>query len=148
MDTAPLPPPAAAAQLGVSEGTLRRWARIYAEVFEEIPEGDTGGRLYPGEVLERLAAAKVMLNQKRFPSYRAALERLRDELGHGGKQELEPDLADLVSEVQTLKDEVAELRANQVDLKLRLALQGGERPGVIRRAWWFFTGRPEGVAQR
>jgi DNA-binding transcriptional MerR regulator len=81
----------AAERLGVSPSGLRRYAALYEQVHGELPrKHKTQNRLYPGEALERLAAAKQLVEAERYKSILEALEAL--------EQGVRPDLP--VVEVQ------------------------------------------------
>lgn len=67
----------AAERLGVSASGLRRLGAIYAQVHGELPrEQRTEKRIWTGEVVERLAQARALVEMERFRSIKEALEAL------------------------------------------------------------------------
>jgi len=76
---------AAAERLGVSPSGMRRLAVIYEGVHGDLPRkpdvkgniSEASGRLYSGEVLGRLEAARAMVEAERYPTIREALQALR-----------------------------------------------------------------------
>lgn len=55
-------PGEAAKHLGIAEQTLRRWAKLYEVTFGDLPT-DRRGRVYPLEALERMSAARDLLEK-------------------------------------------------------------------------------------
>jgi DNA-binding transcriptional MerR regulator len=114
---------AAAERLGVSPSGLRRYASLYEQVHGELPRKvNTKNRLYPGEALERLAAAKQLVEAERYKSILEALEAL--------EQGVQPDLpATEVQVVGGLQGDTAlalldELRAVRLELvEMRAEMQ-------------------------
>ncbi len=114
---------AAAERLGVSPSGLRRYAALYEKVHGELPRKvNTKNRLYPGETLERLAAAKQLVEAERYKSILEALEAL--------EQGVRPDLP--AAEVQVVgvtgdagKALLEELRAVRAELtEMRAEIRG------------------------
>jgi DNA-binding transcriptional MerR regulator len=64
--------------LGVSDATLRRYARAYERVFDDLRPHGEGPRLFAGQVLDRLSAAKAMQEAGKATSIEQALLMLRD----------------------------------------------------------------------
>ncbi len=74
-----MPPKEAARRLGVASSTLRRLAPTYEAVHGLLPwEGDEagGGRLWPGEAVERVQAARALVAEGRAKSLESALHAL------------------------------------------------------------------------
>ncbi len=137
----------AARRLGVSPSGMRRLAVIYEQVCGDLPRksnaagevSHTSGRLYPGEALERLEAARAMVAAERYPTIREALHGLmRGEPAdmprgvatgsQGGSGEA---LGALLAELREVRAELAALRSEVATLR---ALPGGERlPAVEGR---------------
>ena len=76
-DITVLTPGQAAEAMGVSDVTLRRYARAYERVFDDLTP-DKGGRLFSGQVLDRLTAAKAMQESGQAVSLEQALLMLRE----------------------------------------------------------------------
>jgi DNA-binding transcriptional MerR regulator len=113
----------AAERLGVSPSGLRRLAVIYEEVHGELPRrSKSNNRLWPEEALERLQAARRLLEQDRCKTIFEALEALERGVTPENvsedletpqtvlRQPTEGALQVLIAEIQALRREVAELR--------------------------------------
>ena len=67
-------PAEAERQLGVKGSTLRNYAKAYEQVFEPLPRGGRGERLWSVEALERLSAARTLHQDGKAVSLELALE--------------------------------------------------------------------------
>jgi hypothetical protein len=67
-------PAEAERQLGVKGSTLRNYAKAYEQVFGDLPRGGRGERLWSAEALERLSAARILLQDGKAISLELALE--------------------------------------------------------------------------
>ncbi len=167
------PPREAARLLDVSPSGLRRLAAIYSDLYGELPrdkseQGEHKTRLWPAEALERLRAARALVDAKRWPSIKDALEALeRGEEAPEPAPLATPPAAELVSRIEALAtlpgqvDALAERQAEALELLRHLAdtvtkqsaaierleakleraeaRQHDEQP-VKRRAWWRWWG--------
>ncbi len=145
-----MPPKEAARRLGVASSTLRRLAPTYEAVHGPLPwEGDEagGGRLWPGEAVERVQAARGLVAEGRAKSLESALRALAggapppsgmlarsDEAG-----ELVEALRSELEAVRRGLAEIPELRAEVAALRAELAgavwtLPPGASPERIDRA--------------
>ncbi len=117
---------AAAERLGVSPSGLRRYAALYEKVHGELPRKvNTKNRLYPGEALERLAAAKQLVEAERYKSILEALEAL----GQGVRPDLPAAevqvgvemtgsaVRALLEELRAVRAELAEMRTEMRELR-------------------------------
>ncbi len=114
---------AAAEQVGVSASGLRRLAPIYEQVHGELPRKPrSNNRLWPQAALERLTAARQLVEQERYRTISEALTALArgvetDDLELAPTAALaSPDATQkalelLTSEVRELRQEVAGLKA-------------------------------------
>lgn len=124
-----MPPKEAARRLRVAASTLRRLAPTYEAVHGPLPwEGDEagGGRLWPGEAVERVQAARALVAEGRAKSLESALRALAGgapppsgvlsrpdeaaELVEALRAELEAVRRGL-AEIPALREEVAALRS-------------------------------------
>ncbi len=151
-------PKEAARRLGVAPSTLRRLAPTYEAVHGPLPwEGDEagGGRLWPGEAVERVQAARALVGEGRAKSLESALRALAGgapppsgvlarpdealELVEALRGELEAvrrglaELPELRAEVAALRSELAEARALPPLAEAR-ALPPGANPERIDSA--------------
>lgn len=114
---------AAAEQVGVSASGLRRLAPIYEQVHGELPRKPrSNNRLWPQAALERLTAARQLVEQERYRTISDALTALAHGLEPDDLQ-LEPRAARvspdatqqalelLTLEVRELRQELSEIRA-------------------------------------
>lgn len=70
-----LTPGDVAKKLGVSPSGLRRLAVIYGEVFNELPKDPQGtSRIWPGEAVARLEAARALLAAEQARTIKDALQ--------------------------------------------------------------------------
>ena len=67
------PPAEAMKQLDVADSTLRNYAKAYEGVFEPLPRGPRNERLWSAQALERLSAAKSLMDEGVAASVEAAL---------------------------------------------------------------------------
>lgn len=122
-----LEPATAAKHLGVSASGLRRLGPLYEKVHGELPRKGTGAedkraRLWPQEAVERLQAARDLVDRERYRTISEALKALQSgavdepidlEPGHrhaGADIATQQALQRLLEEMQALRAEVAELR--------------------------------------
>ncbi len=68
-----LTPGDAAQRLGVSASGLKRLAKIYAELYGPLPRDSADNRLWPSDAIERLEAARALVETKRISSIKEAL---------------------------------------------------------------------------
>ncbi len=138
-------PKEAARRLGVAPSTLRRLAPTYEAVHGPLLwEGDEagGGRLWPGEAVERVQAARALVAEGRAKSLESALRALAGGAPPPSGVLARPDQA--LELVEALRDELEavrrglaelpELRAEVAALRSELAaakaLPGAERPSA------------------
>jgi DNA-binding transcriptional MerR regulator len=147
-------PADAAEQLELSPSTLRRYAAAYEDVHEALPRDRQGRRLWTPEALDRLSAAKELLESGAVNSIKAGLERAQHPTDLPERVQLGRDelLAALVAEVQALREEVGELRQKQLEpsetQRMNAYLLGElerrrleDKVKKERRAWWRFWQR-------
>lgn len=144
---------AAGERLDVSPSGLRRLAAIYEGVYGPLPRKGKGGRLFSGEALEALTAARRLVEAERFGTIREALEAFKRgerpdrwletlEAPHAGSQALSEavlgELRALRGEVEALRVEVATSRQLPGGESAREAPRsGGEKDGpLVRAARW------------
>jgi DNA-binding transcriptional MerR regulator len=72
--------------LGISTAMLRRYARVYEEVYGNLPRDRREGRLYTKKDVERLRTARALVLRKRAPSLESALQNLSE----GSKGQVAP----------------------------------------------------------
>jgi hypothetical protein len=112
-------PGLAADKLSASPSGLRRLAKIYEEVHGELPRDGTGGRFWTDEAIERLEAAKALVESSRYRSIKAALEALQEGVEAPSealaKDEPQPDM------MRLLLDELRALRMSNETLHQELA---------------------------
>ncbi len=141
----------AAERLGVSPSGLRRLAVIYEEVHGELPRRPkSNNRLWPEEALERLQAARRLLEQDKCRTIFEALEALERGVTPENvsedletpqtalRQPTEGALQVLIAEIQALRREVAELRQErQLEPATKAEPKEREKHGVfVRFALW------------
>jgi DNA-binding transcriptional MerR regulator len=141
----------AAERLGVSPSGLRRLAVIYEEVHGELPRRPkSNNRLWPEEALERLQAARRLLEQDKCKTIFEALEALERGVTPENvsedletpqtalRQPTEGALQVLIAEIQALRREVAELRQErQLEPATKVEPKEREKHGVlVRLAMW------------
>lgn len=151
-----LTPKQATERLGVSDATLRRYARTYERVFDKVEPGEHG-RLYPAQVLERLSSAKAMQERGQAVSLEQALLMLREGVEAPTPAPIEAEALDLPKDSREalaaiLRDEIreavrAELAGEVEELRklngylleeLRRRTKALEKPK--RRPWWKWWG--------
>jgi DNA-binding transcriptional MerR regulator len=114
-----LTPSQAAEQLGVKAVTLRRYALAYERVFGPLERDPQDNRLYDAEALERLLAARALVDERRAPSLEVALQSL------SGAKALERR-EDLGAKIDALAEMVRQLHEDNLGLRQEL--------GEIRKA--------------
>lgn len=70
------PPGDAARRLDVSPSGLRRYASFYEEIHGELPRDNQGRRMWSGEAVDRLEAAKALMATGKATSIKEALTAL------------------------------------------------------------------------
>jgi transposase-like protein len=121
-----LSPTQAAQALGVSEATLRRWAKLYEEHFGPIATLEQGpgrpGRTYSDQALNQMQAARELLDQQRAATLEQAFRLLSEADGvPEAIQPLAPNPQDiLVLEVQSLRQQLAMQQAMLEELHTKL----------------------------
>lgn len=135
---------AAAERLGVSASGLRRYAALYEQVHGELPRRvNTKSRLYPGEALERLAAARRLVDAERCKSILEGLEALEQGVQldlPGTEVQLVSSLGNdaahtLLGEMRAVREELAAVRAEVRELKALPPADGvsSEGAGLLTR---------------
>lgn len=151
-------PADAAAHLELSSSTLRRYAAAYEGVHEPLPRDRQGRRLWTLGALDRLSAARRVLESGSVQSIKAALEQLNHPTDLPAR--VTPDRDDLLiammAEIRSLRQEVREIKDRQLEApreqnaeleeqrRLNTYLLGelqrrrGEEEATRtrRRAWW------------
>ena len=117
-DITVLTPGQAAEAMGVSDVTLRRYARAYERIFDDL-KLDQGGRLFSGQVLDRLTAAKRMQESGQAVSLEQALLMLREGVEAPVPAKVESDSLDLSEEARgtlaaILRDELRTIIREEV----------------------------------
>ena len=139
-------PQAVSLRLKVTDSTLRRYARDYEQVFDDLPRDERGGRLYPDEAVDRLERAQELTRSGQVSGMRAAFEVL----SCGGETtEQDPTLEALKvvhEELLTLHFRMDKLEQHRVptenDEMLRvyreeiLRLQAQLARPIGKRPWW------------
>lgn len=106
----------AAGQLGVSASGLRRLAIIYETVFDELPRKPrSNNRLFPQEAVERLQAARGLLQAEKYRTISEALEALK--YGLVAEDEIEVSQPVTQASLQALEVLIAEIQGLREDLK-------------------------------
>ena len=124
-------PRQAAAELGVSGAALRRAAAGYEVVFGMLDRDARGGRLFTGEVLDRLRLALEAVHAGRVASVETALTLIRDDSTlpqiqlltprAGERADLEAVTAELLAALHLAQAHNAELRQEVGTLRQHLA---------------------------
>lgn len=128
----------------MSASGLRRYATLYEQVHGELPRRvNTKSRLYPGEALERLAAARRLVDAERCKSILEGLEALEQGIQPDMPvtevqlvSNLENDAAHtLLGEMRAMREELAALRAEVRELKALPPADGvsSEDTGLLTR---------------
>ncbi len=110
-------PADAAAHLELSSSTLRRYAAAYEDVHAPLPRDRQGRRLWTLGALDRLSAARKVLESGSVQSIRAALEYLN----HPSDlpERVTPDRDDLLiammEEIRFLRQEVSKIKDRQLE---------------------------------
>lgn len=110
-------PADAAAHLELSPSTLRRYAAAYEDVHAPLPRDRQGRRLWTLGALDRLSAARRVLESGSVQSIKAALEYLNHPTDL--PERVTPDRGDLMvammGEIRSLRQEVSEIRERQLE---------------------------------
>ena len=118
-----------AEQLGVSPSGLRRLASIYAEAYSELPRDGANNRLWPTEAVERLEAARALVQAGQARSIKEALKAVERgvEAPVGVLEGASTGMAIgvLVNELRALRQEVGELRRQNGALQKALEAPQG-----------------------
>ncbi len=135
-----LPPHLAARALGVSPATLRRYAALWERAVGPLPRDPRGGRLWPGEALARLRAAREAHLREGLPLEEALARSEATSPAAGLALPSEGEalvlLRALAERLERVEGELRALR--EENARLREALRALEPP---RRPWWRFWGR-------
>jgi transposase-like protein len=75
-----LTPSQAADELGIKSSTLRKYALAYEKTFGPLPRGAQHNRLYPAMVLQRLSAARTLIEERRAANLEVALQSLNGDM--------------------------------------------------------------------
>lgn len=135
------PPGDAARQLDVSPSGLRRYANFYEEVYGLMPRDPQGRRMWTGEAVGRLAAAKAVLAAGQAAGIKEALAGL--ESGKTAAPEaltvtLPRDaLGVLLKEMQSMREQLEglqRLEARVEALQRQLEAPRGETDGDAKLA--------------
>jgi DNA-binding transcriptional MerR regulator len=129
----------AAEQLGVSASGLRRLAIIYETVYEELPRKPrSNNRLFPEEAVERLQAARGLLQAERYRTINEALEAIK--YGLVAENEIEASqairepvpqaLEVLVGEIQGLREDLKRAREDYAVLQSQLQATAKQLPNA------------------
>lgn len=130
-----IPPKQAAERLGVSASGLRRLATLWEEVYGPIHWGgerESGGRVYPERIVERLEAARALVRKGQSKSIQNALQALEDGATPPAQTLARPGVPDqqlfeaLLIELRTVREELGQLRTENADMARRLPPPGGE----------------------
>lgn len=147
-----LPASEAARQLGLSPSGLRRLAMGYERVHGALPRDDRGGRLWTGEALARLDAARALVAAEGAPSVERALDLMASGQAPALATPVRPAPeaerhAELLARLDALglalqavarlgEDQGRRLAAlEEENQKLRAALPAPASPPA-RRPWW------------
>jgi phage gp37-like protein len=114
-------PGQAAKRLGVSASGIRRLLVIYEDVHGELGRNpDTNARVISSEVVEQLAAARLLVEAERFTSIKEALTALEqglqpditiaDTLNTASRDLSGQALGLILDELRAVRSELAELR--------------------------------------
>jgi DNA-binding transcriptional MerR regulator len=107
----------AAERLGVSASGLRRLAIIYETVYEALPRKPrSNNRMFSEEAVERLQAARALLQAEKYRTINEALEAIK----HGLVTEDEIEVLQPAKELppQALEVLIAEIQGLREDLKV------------------------------
>lgn len=117
VDETYLLPADAAEHLELSPSTLRRYAAAYEDVHEVLPRDRQGRRLWTLGALERLSAARKLLESGSVQSIKAALEQLNHPSGPPERVGVDRDglLMAMMDEIKNLRREVAEVKQRQLE---------------------------------
>ncbi len=110
-------PADAAAHLELSPSTLRRYAAAYEGVHEPLPRDRQGRRLWTLGALDRLSAARRVLESGSVQSIKAALEQLNHPTDLPERVTLDRHdlLIAMMGEIRSLRQEVLEIRERQLE---------------------------------
>jgi DNA-binding transcriptional MerR regulator len=129
----------AAEQLGVSASGLRRLAIIYETVYEKLPRKPrSNNRLFPEEAVERLQAARALLQAEKFRTINEALEGIKyglvaeDEIeaSQANKEPAPQALELLIAEIQGLRKDLKQAREDNVALQNQLRATAKQLPNA------------------
>jgi DNA-binding transcriptional MerR regulator len=134
-----LTPSQAAEQLGVKAVTLRRYALAYERVFGPLSCDQQDNRLYDAEALERLLAARALVDERRAPSLEAALQSLSGAKALERREDLGEKIDALAGMVRQLHEDNLTLRQELGEI--RKALPALEQLQPSSRPWWRLWGR-------
>lgn len=113
-----------ARRLGVSSAGLRRLAGIYEGVYGKLPRDPRAGRVWDDQAIERLAAARELVERGRAASVEAALrgqERtVLEEATPAQPGRVEELLEGLIGEVRELRASVERLEDENRELRAAL----------------------------
>lgn len=135
-----MPPKEVADRLGVSSSGLRRLASLYEGLYGPLPRDSSDSRIWPTEAVERLKAARAVVAQGRAKSIQDALQAVEsgDRTASDSLAPRPPQgeaLAALVSEMQAMRRELAELRAESAAMRRQLEAPkdtSGSEPELAR----------------
>jgi DNA-binding transcriptional MerR regulator len=130
---------AAAERLKVSASGLRRLAVIYESVYKELPRKlRSNNRLFPEEAVERLQAARGLLQAERYRTINEALEAIK--YGLVAENEIEASqairepvpqaLEVLVGEIQGLREDLKRAREDYAVLQSQLQATAKQLPNA------------------
>jgi DNA-binding transcriptional MerR regulator len=129
----------AAERLGVSASGLRRLAIIYETVYEELPRKPrSNNRLFPEEAVERLQAARALLQVEKYRTINEALEAIKyglvaeDEIeaSQAIKEPAPQALELLITEIQGLREDLKRAREDNVALQNQLLATARQLPSA------------------
>jgi DNA-binding transcriptional MerR regulator len=129
----------AAERLGVSASGLRRLAIIYETVFDELPRKPrSNNRLFPEEAVERLQAARALLQVEKYRTINEALEAIKyglvaeDEIeaSQAIKEPAPQALELLITEIQGLREDLKRTREDNAALQNQLLATARQLPSA------------------
>lgn len=129
----------AAERLGVSASGLRRLAIIYETVFDELPRKPrSNNRLFPEEAVERLQAARALLQVEKYRTINEALEAIKyglvaeDEIeaSQAIKEPVPQALELLITEIQGLREDLKRAREDNAALQNQLLATARQLPSA------------------
>jgi DNA-binding transcriptional MerR regulator len=129
----------AAERLGVSASGLRRLAIIYETIFDELPRKPrSNNRLFPEEAVERLQAARALLQVEKYRTINEALEAIKyglvaeDEIkaSQAIKEPAPQALELLITEIQGLREDLKRTREDNAALQNQLLATARQLPSA------------------